>query len=358
MNPTFRLSLTILRVYLREPLTVFLSIGLLVLMMVLFGVMSGGDMTNLRLPVAVLDKTGGQSGQLRVLEHDQVLSIRPVSSEAEIAEMIRTAQVIGGVIVDVPPPQTPRGIVPRVIVSDSPQNHWATVGIEHLRTALGGNSQQSSIPVEYLQLNVINNRFIDFIFPGVLALSILQACLGSAVVLLDAKKNGVLRRLQLTPMKPLQIYSGFLAGRCVIVLAHLLVLALVAVVVFRAQILSSVPSAVFVVLLGTLCFMSMAGVVALLSPSFEAGNIIIQLLNFPMAFLCGVFFRNENMPHFLQSLVKFMPLTYLVDLMRGTIQAGLPLNRFPLQIGVLAGWSAASVMVMALAGRVKTLSRD
>jgi len=102
----------------------------------------------------------------------------------------------------------------------------------------------------------------------------------------------------------------------------------------------------------------MAGVVALFSPSFEAGNIIIQLLNFPMAFLCGVFFRNENMPQILQSLVKFMPLTYLVDLMRGTIQAGLPLSKFPLQIAVLSGWTAASLILMTLAGRVKALSRD
>ncbi|MGA7220665.1 MAG: ABC transporter permease, partial [Candidatus Sulfotelmatobacter sp.] len=179
-----------------------------------------------------------------------------------------------------------------------------------------------------------------------------------AIVLLDAKKNGVLRRLQLTPMKPLQIYTGFLAGRCVIVLAHLLVLSLVAIALFRAQILSSVPAAIFVVVLGILCFMPMAGVVAMLSPSFEAGNIIIQLLNFPMAFLCGVFFRNENMPHILQAVVKFMPLTYLVDLMRGTIQAGLPLNRFPLQIAVLSAWSAASLIVIALSGRVKALSRN
>ncbi len=356
MKTIFRLSLTILRIYMREPLTVFLSIGLLVLMMVLFGVMSGGDMANLHLGVAVLDKTRGQSSQLRALDRDPVLTLRPAASEDELTELIRTAQVIGGVIVE--PGLQPQEPALRLIVSDSPQNHWTAVGVEHLRAVLSGKVQQSSIPVEYLHVNVINNRFIDFIFPGVLALSILQACLGSAVVLLDAKKNGVLRRLQLTPMKPLQIYTGFLAGRCVIVLAHLLVLSLVAIALFRAQILSSVPAAIFVVVLGILCFMPMAGVVAMLSPSFEAGNIIIQLLNFPMAFLCGVFFRNENMPHILQAVVKFMPLTYLVDLMRGTIQAGLPLNRFPLQIAVLSAWSAASLIVIALSGRVKALSQN
>ncbi|MGA7219321.1 MAG: hypothetical protein WBX38_13445, partial [Candidatus Sulfotelmatobacter sp.] len=187
MKTIFRLSLTILRIYMREPLTVFLSIGLLVLMMVLFGVMSGGDMANLHLGVAVLDKTRGQSSQLRALDRDPVLTLRPAASEDELTELIRTAQVIGGVIVEpviVEPGLQPQEPALRLIVSDSPQNHWTAVGVEHLRAVLSGKVQQSSIPVEYLHVNVINNRFIDFIFPGVLALSILQACLGSAIVLL------------------------------------------------------------------------------------------------------------------------------------------------------------------------------
>jgi ABC-2 type transport system permease protein len=274
-----------------------------------------------------------------------------------LEERLRTADVIAGVVVNKTSAAQPNV---SVIVSDSPKNHWSQMGIEHLNALLGNDpaASQRNITVQSLHIDIINNRFIDFIFPGVLALSILQASLGSAVVLLDAKRSGVLRRLEVTPLTPMQLFAGFLVGRCAIVLLHLAVLTSVAVLFFQAQILASISSLLVAVIIGLVCFMSMGAVVGFLAPSFESGAIITQLLNFPMAFLCGVFFRNENMPHALQWFVKLMPLTYFVDLMRGLIQAGLPLSRFGLQITVLGAWSAVSLIILFSVAALPRLVRS
>jgi ABC-2 type transport system permease protein len=352
MKAFLHLSLTTLRMYVREPLTVFLSLGLLVLMMVLFGVMAN-DMSNIRLPIAVLDRSNGANPMLKAFEHDEVLSCQRVASREEIVELIRTGKVFAGVTLN--PPSSRKDEGARLIVSDSAPNQWVRMGLSRIQLLLGHpDVTLAQDNVERVHVPVISNRFIDFVFPGVLALAVLQTCLSSAVVLLDAKRIGVLRRLQLTPIRPLHWFGGFLAGRCIIVLLHLLVLTGVALVGFHIHILASVGQMFACLSLGMFCFMAMAGAIAILSPSFEAGAVITQLLNFPMSFLCGVFFRNEDLPHSLMWLIKLLPLTYLVNVMRGTIHAGLPLRNFSFDIGVLLAWSLGSLLVFAIAARIKS----
>lgn len=348
------LGAIVIRMYFREPVTVFLSVGLLVLMMVMIGFIGGAsDAANLRLPVAVLDRTQGHSPIASTLENDHVLTVRHVYSESELAQMIRSAQAIAGVVLGTADPN--RLEQEKLVIGDGVQNHWSEVGVEHLRLLLSGQQATvGSIPTETLHVQMINNRLIDFIFPGVLALSILQTALGSASFLLSAKKMGVLRRLQLTPLNSVQLVSGFIFGRCGIVLFQLAVLFAVAKACFHVHVLASWSTVLAEVALGVICFMSLSSAVAMLAPSVEAGVITTQLLNFPMAFLCGVFFPNGNLPGIASFFARILPLTYYVNLLRGTMQGGEPLSKLTTDIAVLAGWTAVFMLLCIWAGNRQT----
>lgn len=354
MRAFLRLTLTVLRLYVRDPLTVALSLALIVFMMVLFGVVMGEEPFDVELPLAVVDRAQNDASQALIarLEDDDWLVARQVADEAEAVELIRRAQVIGALVLS-PALASPAGGGEGSglrLIRDDDTSKWIDLGIDHLRDLLaadGGGEAPWETHVE--PVAVVKNRYIDFIFPGVLAMAIMQACLASGLVLLEARERGVLRRLQLTPLPSASILGSFLAGRFLVVALHILVLVLVATLGFRAHILAAPWELVVLVVLGTLSFMAIGVMVVLVAPSFESANLIVQMCSLPMSFLCGVFFKVEAMPKVLQWLAQALPLTYLVDLIRGTVTLGVPLAAYPRQLAALAAWLAAAVVVCLVA---------
>jgi ABC-2 type transport system permease protein len=70
-----------------------------------------------------------------------------------------------------------------------------------------------------------------------------------------------------------------------------------------------------------------------------------------MSFLCGIFFKVDQIPAFLRWIPKVLPLTYLVDLMRGIANAGTSLFSDPTGLSILTVWLAAPLLVSGFAFR-------
>ena len=291
------------------------------------------------------------------LEKDAWLAARPVATEAEGMELIRRAQVIGTLVLSNDFDGIPRAdgsFNGLRLLRDDDSTKWIDLGLEHLRDLLPtapGIRASSPWETESRSVAVVKSRYIDFIFPGILAMSIMQACLASGIVLLEARERGVLRRLQLTPLPNATILGSILSGRFLVVALHLVVLVLVAVLGFDAQILAAPWEFISVVMLGTVSFMSLGLMLVLLSPTFESANLIVQMLSLPMSFLCGVFFEVNSMPQVLQWVAQALPLTYLVDMIRGIVTLGVPLTAYRTEIVVLAIWAVASSLICLLAYR-------
>lgn len=359
MRAYLNLTFTILRLYLRDPLTVVLSLALIVFMMVLFGAVMGEDQFDVELPLAVIDGANNEASRDLVarLEKDAWLAARTVDNEAEGLELIRRAQVIGALVLsaDYRGHALADGSFAGLrLLRDDNSTKWIDLGLEHLRDLLAeasGTTGATPWETETKPVAVVKSRYIDFIFPGILAMSIMQACLASGIVLLEARERGVLRRLQLTPLPNATILGSFLSGRFLVVALHLVVLVLVAMLGFDAQILAAPWEFVSVVMLGTASFMALGLMLVLLSPTFESANLIVQMLSLPMSFLCGVFFEVHSMPKVLQWVAQALPLTYLVDMIRGTVTLGVPLSAYRHQILILVIWGVASGFICLLAYR-------
>lgn len=94
-----------------------------------------------------------------------------------------------------------------------------------------------------------------------------------------------------------------------------------------------VPAACFLV--GFL-FASLALVVSALSPGYEFFNYYFTLVLTPMFLLSGIFYPIEQTPAALGPIVRALPMTWAVDLMRG-----LALGRFRLWPGIGVPYVAA-----------------
>jgi len=58
--------------------------------------------------------------------------------------------------------------------------------------------------------------------------------------------------------------------------------------------------------------------------------------------LSGVFFASSNFPDAMQPFIQVLPLTALIDALRGIINEGVPLRQVGSDLGILAAWGGVS----------------
>jgi ABC-2 type transport system permease protein len=71
-----------------------------------------------------------------------------------------------------------------------------------------------------------------------------------------------------------------------------------------------------------------------------------MVLMYPMMFLSGAFFTVDILPAAIQKVSAFMPLTYVVNLLRG-LWIGEAWGEHLLDVGVLAGMLVLGIIVSA-----------
>ena len=107
--------------------------------------------------------------------------------------------------------------------------------------------------------------------------------------------------------------------------------------IFGVQMLGSWLQLLGLVVLGAMCLVSIGYVIASLVRTEESAMPIIQLVQFPMMFLSGIFFPLEMLPKFMKSVVSIMPLTYLGDALRQVMIQGSPAHTMMIDIVVMGG---------------------
>ena len=79
-------------------------------------------------------------------------------------------------------------------------------------------------------------------------------------------------------------------------------------------------------------------------PTARTAQVVGMVLLYPMLFLSGAGFPRELLPETILKVSKFLPLTYVVNLLRG-LWVGDPLNLHMAEIGILTGILVLGVLV-------------
>jgi ABC-2 type transport system permease protein len=190
---------------------------------------------------------------------------------------------------------------------------------------------------------------IDFLVPGILAMSILNLGLfATAQPLISLRTQGVLKRLGATPLPRPTLLAANIAWRLTIAVLQTALIVGLGVVLFDVAMVGSWLAFIGWVLLGTLAFIAIGFFVAAIARTEESGIALVNLINFPMLFLSGVFFPVETLPGFLAPIVRALPLTYVVDALRQTMLDAPPVNPQWINLVVQVAWL---VVMAALAIR-------
>jgi ABC-2 type transport system permease protein len=182
-------------------------------------------------------------------------------------------------------------------------------------------------------------RPIDYMLPGVVAMAIMQLGLfGVAASLLQLRERKVLRRFWAAPVPRTAFIGAQVTQRLGIALLQTGIITVVGHFAFSVPVLGTPALMAGVVILGALAFVSLGYLIASVSRTVEAGSAFIQVVNFPMMFLSGIFWPVEWMPGFLRPVIYALPLTYLGDALRQTMVHASPMFPLWVDLAVLGAW--------------------
>jgi ABC-type polysaccharide/polyol phosphate export permease len=109
----------------------------------------------------------------------------------------------------------------------------------------------------------------------------------------------------------------------------------------------SLAAVLLLILLGAGTFAGLGLLIASRAKTIEAVSGLMNLVMLPMWILSGIFFSSDRFPEAAMPLIKVLPLTMLIDALRGVMQDGLLLAALSSQLLGLAGWGLVS-FVLAL----------
>jgi ABC-2 type transport system permease protein len=158
--------------------------------------------------------------------------------------------------------------------------------------------------------------FRTFLFPGVVATSVLFTAVFSGISLVWDREFGFLREMMVAPISSSAIILGkCLGGATVATLQSLLILALCGVVgvPYHPVMLLELLGLLFV-----MAFMITAMGIAMAAriTQIQAAMPVVQLVITPLMFLSGSLFPLANLPPWLTVATRLNPLTYAVHPMR------------------------------------------
>jgi ABC-type multidrug transport system permease subunit len=193
-------------------------------------------------------------------------------------------------------------------------------------------------------------RYVDWVLPGVIATNMMFSCLwGVGYVIVRYRKNGVLRRLQATPLTAFEFLTAQVVSRLLVVsvvtaLVYLLTDLMMGFAMFGSYLLLAL-----VFFCGAACLVSMGLLVSVRTRTEELADGLLNLISWPMMIFSGAWFSMEGAHPLAQALAQAFPLTHLVDASRRVMLDGAGLVDVAPELGLLAGTTA---VLLAIAARL------
>jgi len=159
---------------------------------------------------------------------------------------------------------------------------------------------------------------IDISVPAYTAMIVATTGLmGLTITMAAYRENGILRRLRTTPISPLVVLSALVIVLFLMTTIGMLLLVIAGKLVYHMRFEGNALSVFAGFTLSSLSFFAIGFVLAGLMPTARTAQVVGMVLLYPMLFLSGAGFPRELLPEAIKKVSTFLPLTYVVNLLRG-----------------------------------------
>ncbi len=191
--------------------------------------------------------------------------------------------------------------------------------------------------------------YIEWLFPGIVGMNMMfTALFGVGYVVVSYRKNGVLKRMSVTPLRPWEFLTSQIMSRMFVLLLTTAVVFIGCKLIYGFQVRGSYLTLLLVVALGGFSMISLALVVASRSSSEEFAGGILNLITWPMMFLSEVWFSLEGTDPWVQKASRVFPLTQMIDAARKIMNDGAGIRDVQSNILILAAMSLVFLVMGSL----------
>jgi len=354
MRAFYKLLVSDFKQFFRDKTALFFTFAFPIFFIFIFGwVFSGADDISYDIGLVNQDNSAPSQGISLTLQEIPIFVVTTGELESKLDEL-RGGEIDAVVAI-------PSGIeesigkgepVDITVYYDPSQTTSAQVILPVLQQVIDAvNIQMTGQPVTFslVQESIQSHElgYIDTVVPGILAMSVLFLGLFGSLTLVERREKKILKRFGATPLRRSTMVFSQVTYRLILALVQTLLIIAIAYLVFGVQMVGNWFVLLGLVLLGTLTFVGIGYFAVARARTTEGAMPIIQIIQFPMLFLSGIFFPVEFMPDFMRPVLAAIPLTYLGDAFRQVMVEATPLYPLSLDVVVLGAWLVVS-MILAI----------
>jgi len=198
--------------------------------------------------------------------------------------------------------------------------------------------------------------FTQFIYPGIIGMTVLMSSFMSGVSVVWDREFGFLKEVLVAPISRAAVAIGKTLGSATIASIQGLLILVFAPLIGVSLSIGTVLALLPLMFLLAASLGSFGVLLATRIRSMEAFQATMQMLMFPMVFLSGAFFPLQDLPQWMNVLVKVNPATYGIAPIRQVVLGGAPDAIYSIslfghtltlwnEIAILAGFGAVMVLL-------------
>lgn len=336
-RPLAHLVLARLREFLREPAAIFWVYVFPILMMAALGV--AFRERHVEQVSVLIEEGAGADAVSAALEEDGRFRVS-TAAEEEARRLLRIGKT--DLVIDPASgsqaayhyyydPTKPDGVLARNLADDV------------LQRAAG---RRDPVATRMHEVTEPGGRYIDFLVPGLLGLGIMGGGLwGVGFAVVDMRIRKLLKRFLATPMKRSHFLAAVMISRLLFTIPEIVFLVICARVFFGVVNHGSYFALGLVILLGTIEFSGIGLLVASRARTLETVSGLMNLVMLPMWMASGVFFSYERFPEAVQPVIRYLPLTPVIDSLRAIMLEGATLAALWLPLVVITLYGAVTFLL-------------
>lgn len=163
-------------------------------------------------------------------------------------------------------------------------------------------------------------NYIEFLSPGIIAMSILFTATISGIEIIWDKQFGFLKETLVAPVSRFSIMIGrTLGGSTIAVMQGIIIFVISLFVGFRPENIFMLPLTFLFMFIIAFLFTAIGTAIASKIEDMQSFPLIMNFLIMPLFFLSGSLFPIDQLPKALNLVSRLNPLSYGVDGIRGTL---------------------------------------
>ena len=337
----------------RNRQALFWSLAFPLIFLVIFWLFFGGDQGS-TTSIGVVDRAQDEVSERLLDELDSLESVEVVPREEESAARKEVSDNDLDLLLVIPPGLTAalasgRPVSLTLVYDQGNPASGLYLGVvqrylDQVNLSLAGAPSLLTLDLQ----GVLADQFtyLDFLLPGLVAMGIMTASIfGISSAMASYREQRILRRLLAAPVRARDFFGAMVLAYLLLAIVQAIIIFGVGISLFGITVNGNPGFIAIFVILGNAIFLAIGFIVGSVAGSVQAAAGLGNAISLPMMFLSGVFFPKDGLPDVLRVAVEYLPLTPMVDSLRGVVLDSRSILEFPGELALLGAWIVVTTAV-------------